>query len=163
GAEEARHRPAAAEPARSRDRTGAGRGDAGCARPRTRRRVHRAQEDGMDRVRAPCLGLGNRTLRGVLLMCGIVGLLLKKPAWDARLGELLVPMLVGMTERGPDSAGLAVYSSAPSVPLKLSLFHLHGEPDWGAFLRNFNAAFPGEHSLHDSGRHAVLGTRAQIE
>ena len=47
-------------------------------------------------------------------MCGIVGLLLKKPEWDARLGELLVPMLRGMTERGPDSAGLAVFTSAES-------------------------------------------------
>ena len=42
-------------------------------------------------------------------MCGIVGLLMKNPAWDERLGELLVPMLVGMTERGPDSAGMAVF------------------------------------------------------
>jgi amidophosphoribosyltransferase len=44
-------------------------------------------------------------------MCGIVGLMLKKPQLDAQLGALLVPMLVGMTERGPDSAGLAVFSS----------------------------------------------------
>ncbi len=104
---EAGHRPAAAEPARSHHRAGAGRGGAGRAGRGAGRRVHRAEEDGMDRVRAPCVGLGNQPLRGVLLMCGIVGLLLKKPSWDARLGELLVPMLVGMTERGPDSAGLA--------------------------------------------------------
>jgi amidophosphoribosyltransferase len=95
-------------------------------------------------------------------MCGIVGLLLKKPSWDARLGELLVPMLVGMTERGPDSAGLAVYASTPAAQLKLSLFQLHGEPDWGGFLRQLNAALPGEHGLHDSGRHAVLTTRADV-
>ncbi len=93
-------------------------------------------------------------------MCGIVGLLLKKPSWDARLGELLVPMLIGMTERGPDSAGLAVYASTPIEALKWSLFQLHGEPDWGAFLRKLNAALPGEHGLHESGRHAVLTTRA---
>src|SRR5262245_55474106 len=42
-------------------------------------------------------------------MCGIVGLLVKEPTLRPRLGELMVPMLVGMTERGPDSAGLAVY------------------------------------------------------
>jgi glutamate synthase domain-containing protein 1 len=95
-------------------------------------------------------------------MCGIVGLLLKKPSWDARLGELLVPMLVGMTERGPDSAGLAVYASTPAAALKFSLFQLHGEPDWGGFLRQLNTALPGEHGLHDSGRHAVLTTRAQV-
>lgn len=93
-------------------------------------------------------------------MCGIVGLLMKKPELDARLGELLVPMLVGMTERGPDSAGLAVFASSDAPALKVSLFQLHGTPDWGAFLRNLNAALPGEHGLHESGRHAVLSTRA---
>ncbi len=47
-------------------------------------------------------------------MCGIVGLLVKKPALRQQLGELMVPMLIGMTERGPDSAGLAVFAE----PLK---------------------------------------------
>ena len=42
-------------------------------------------------------------------MCGIVGLLLKKPALRGQLGELMTPMLIGMTERGPDSAGVAVF------------------------------------------------------
>ena len=95
-------------------------------------------------------------------MCGIVGLLLKKPSWDARLGELLVPMLVGMTDRGPDSAGLAVFASSPTVATKLSLFQLHGPTDWAAFLRALSKALPGEHGLHDSGRHAVLSTRADV-
>ena len=44
-------------------------------------------------------------------MCGIVGLLVKTPALRERLGELMVPMLIGMTERGPDSAGLAVFGN----------------------------------------------------
>lgn len=43
-------------------------------------------------------------------MCGIVGLLLKKPQLRSQLGELMVPMLIGMTERGPDSAGLAAFT-----------------------------------------------------
>jgi amidophosphoribosyltransferase len=95
-------------------------------------------------------------------MCGIVGLMLKKPQLDAQLGALLVPMLVGMTERGPDSAGLAVFSSEPSHALKLSLFQLHGEPAWGAFLRALNQAMPGEHGLYESGKHAVLTTQADL-
>ncbi len=44
-------------------------------------------------------------------MCGIVGLLVKTPALREQLGELMVPMLIGMTERGPDSAGLAVFTA----------------------------------------------------
>lgn len=42
-------------------------------------------------------------------MCGIVGLHLKSPSLHRRLGELLTPMLVSMTSRGPDSAGIALY------------------------------------------------------
>src|SRR4051812_18858207 len=43
-------------------------------------------------------------------MCGIVGLHLKNPGLQPRLGELLTQMLEAMTTRGPDSAGLAVYA-----------------------------------------------------
>ena len=43
-------------------------------------------------------------------MCGIVGLLVKKPALKEHLGEMMVPMLVDMGSRGPDSAGLAVFT-----------------------------------------------------
>jgi glutamate synthase domain-containing protein 1 len=93
-------------------------------------------------------------------MCGIVGLLLKKPSWDSRLGELLVPMLVGMTDRGPDSAGLAVFATTPSLATKLSLFQLHGNIDWAAFMSGLAAALAGEHGLQESGRHAVLSTSA---
>ena len=44
-------------------------------------------------------------------MCGIVGLLVKNPAMRTSLGELMMPMLIGMTERGPDSAGMAVFTT----------------------------------------------------
>jgi len=43
-------------------------------------------------------------------MCGIVGLHLKNPGLQPRLGELLTQMLEAMTTRGPDSAGIAVYA-----------------------------------------------------
>ncbi|WP_158896941.1 MULTISPECIES: glutamine amidotransferase family protein [unclassified Pseudomonas] len=42
-------------------------------------------------------------------MCGIVGLYLKNPALEAQLGSLFLPMLEAMTDRGPDSAGFAIY------------------------------------------------------
>ena len=43
-------------------------------------------------------------------MCGIVGLYLKTSKLEPRLGELTSRMLATMTDRGPDSAGFAVYS-----------------------------------------------------
>ena len=42
-------------------------------------------------------------------MCGIVGLHLREPSLYPRLGELLTGMLCQVAERGPDSAGVAVY------------------------------------------------------
>ena len=48
-------------------------------------------------------------------MCGIVGLYLKNPALRSRLGTLFAPMLNEMSERGPDSAGFAVYREGPAT------------------------------------------------
>lgn len=49
-------------------------------------------------------------------MCGIVGLHLKNPDLQPRLGELLTVMLEAMTTRGPDSAGIAVYADPTGSP-----------------------------------------------
>ena len=45
-------------------------------------------------------------------MCGIVGLFLKDKALEPRLGAMLADMLAKLGDRGPDSAGLAIYSGA---------------------------------------------------
>ena len=42
-------------------------------------------------------------------MCGIVGLHPKNAELHPRLGKLLVPMLVAVSSRGPDSTGVAVH------------------------------------------------------
>jgi len=44
-------------------------------------------------------------------MCGIVGLFSKSTVVEERLGEHLGAMLGQMSDRGPDSAGVAVYGS----------------------------------------------------
>jgi glutamate synthase domain-containing protein 1 len=54
-------------------------------------------------------------------MCGIVGLFLKDPALEPRLGELLADMLVTMSDRGPDSAGLAIYGRPEAGRAKLTV------------------------------------------
>src|SRR5258708_12843503 len=78
-------------------------------------------------------------------MCGIVGLLVKTPALRERLGALMVPMLIGMTERGPDSAGLAVFSQQLDAgKRKLSLysgFTPEGDRfDWSGLAAALNGA-----------------------
>ncbi|PWR21365.1 class II glutamine amidotransferase [Zavarzinia aquatilis] len=54
-------------------------------------------------------------------MCGIVGLFLKDKALEPRLGELLAQMLEVMSDRGPDSAGFAVYGAGRPGFVKISL------------------------------------------
>jgi glutamate synthase domain-containing protein 1 len=44
-------------------------------------------------------------------VCGIVGLFLKRPGLEAALGSLLAGMLATMRDRGPDSAGFAVFGT----------------------------------------------------
>jgi glutamate synthase domain-containing protein 1 len=54
-------------------------------------------------------------------MCGIVGLFLKDRTLEPQLGSLLAGMLQVMSDRGPDSAGFAVYGSGDADHIKLTL------------------------------------------
>lgn len=66
-------------------------------------------------------------------MCGIVGIHLKDPALEPRLGEFLVPMIEDLTGRGPDSAGLALYDrGVPDGSLRWSLRGPDTGCDWSA-------------------------------
>ena len=49
-------------------------------------------------------------------MCGIVGLHLRDPGLYPKLGRLLETMLSQVVERGPDSAGVAVYGDHRRCP-----------------------------------------------
>jgi glutamate synthase domain-containing protein 1 len=54
-------------------------------------------------------------------MCGIVGLFLKNKALEPKLGSMMSGMLAAMCDRGPDSAGFAVYGSGDSDHVKLTV------------------------------------------
>lgn len=54
-------------------------------------------------------------------MCGIVGLFLKDPSLEPRLGSLLAGMIEVMSDRGPDSAGFAVYGAGRPGRAKLTV------------------------------------------
>jgi amidophosphoribosyltransferase len=94
-------------------------------------------------------------------MCGIVGLLVKKPALRDQLGELMVPMLIGMTERGPDSAGLAVFTEPlAQEERKISLYSgLTDDGDdfnWQGLAHELNQHLGAKASIQAKGNHAVL-------
>jgi glutamate synthase domain-containing protein 1 len=54
-------------------------------------------------------------------MCGIVGLFLKNKALEPALGDLLSKMLVTMSARGPDSAGVAIYGAGTGDTVKFTV------------------------------------------
>jgi amidophosphoribosyltransferase len=93
-------------------------------------------------------------------MCGIVGLLLKDRALRPRLGALMVPMLIGMTERGPDSSGMAVFGdSVADSRRKFSLYCGQARFEW----RRLEAAlfeFLGDAAFDIKANHCILTTAA---
>jgi glutamate synthase domain-containing protein 1 len=75
-------------------------------------------------------------------MCGIVGLFAKSSAIEEHLGEHLGAMLVQMSSRGPDSAGVAIYRDpAPSASSKLTLYSADPHERWGAVRDGLCNAF----------------------
>lgn len=63
-------------------------------------------------------------------MCGIVGLFLKDKSLEPQLGSLLSDMLITMTDRGPDSAGIAIYGQAAPGRAKITLQSATPESDF---------------------------------
>ncbi len=95
-------------------------------------------------------------------MCGIVGLFAKSPDVEARLGEHLAAMLGQMSDRGPDSAGVAVYRApAPLGSGKLTLFSSDPREDWDALCRSLGAAFGDSPVASVRASHAVVVVEAE--
>ncbi|MCW5623253.1 MAG: amidophosphoribosyltransferase [Burkholderiales bacterium] len=90
-------------------------------------------------------------------MCGIVGLLIKNPAMRGQLGSLMVPMLAEMAARGPESAGLAVFTGElPEGDRKYSLYAPAWDYPWADFEAAFIKRFGVEAQIVVKGNHAVL-------
>jgi len=95
-------------------------------------------------------------------MCGIVGLFIKNQALESQLGALVAPMLSEMTERGPDSAGIAVYRNPQENGCKITVLAQHQDFDWG----DLEAAISNHFSLRDitvTRNHAVLSLDSEID
>ncbi len=94
-------------------------------------------------------------------MCGIVGLFLKNPALEPELGRHLRTMLVGMSERGPDSAGVAVYHRPVGEgQTKLTCFHPDPHYHWRQVGGELGEALGAEVDVETKGNHAVLTVAA---
>jgi glutamate synthase domain-containing protein 1 len=89
-------------------------------------------------------------------MCGIVGLFLKNPEMEDQLGRLLAGMLATMCERGPDSAGFAVYGPATPGHSKITLQSPHAQDDFAKLRATLSREQNSDVALSIHDTHAVL-------
>jgi glutamate synthase domain-containing protein 1 len=95
-------------------------------------------------------------------MCGIVGLFAKTAEIEESLGAHLAAMLSQMSDRGPDSAGVAVYRDpAPPGASKLTLFSADPLQDWDALSAELGNTFGGSAQASVRSSHAVVVVDAE--
>jgi len=89
-------------------------------------------------------------------MCGIVGLFLKDTSLEADLGRMLSEMLVTMTDRGPDSAGIAVYNAHQEGQAKITVQADHPQTDFDGLEKKLGTAICASVKMDVRDTHAVL-------
>jgi glutamate synthase domain-containing protein 1 len=89
-------------------------------------------------------------------MCGIVGLFLKDPSLEPMLGDMLTDMLVTMTDRGPDSAGIAIYGAETAGNAKLTVQSDTPDEDFAKLDTDLRKLVKGKVTIRVTDTHAVL-------
>ena len=94
-------------------------------------------------------------------MCGIVGLYLKNSKIRNRLGVYFSPMLEQMSDRGPDSAGVALYRDTETKVAKITLYDSSPEYDWDELATEAASGLGIPVDVERIASHAIL--RAPME
>ncbi len=89
-------------------------------------------------------------------MCGIVGLFLKDKALEPKLGAMLSDMLAKLGDRGPDSAGLAIYSEADEGTGKITVQSSEPGQDFADLDTDLGTAIGAKVGIEIRDTHAVL-------
>ncbi|MGY9052198.1 MAG: class II glutamine amidotransferase, partial [Rhodobacterales bacterium] len=89
-------------------------------------------------------------------MCGIVGLFLKDKSLEPKLGAMLSDMLVTMTDRGPDSAGIAIYGSEVNKNGKITIQSDAPDEVFSDLEQDIKTATGTKVSVKRKSTHAVL-------
>ncbi|WP_075221133.1 class II glutamine amidotransferase [Acuticoccus yangtzensis] len=88
-------------------------------------------------------------------MCGVVGLFLKNSKLSGDLGAMTAAMLAVLTDRGPDSAGIAIYDPAKAGKVKLTV-RAEAGADWDALAARLAEAIGAKVKVAPRDTHAVL-------
>lgn len=89
-------------------------------------------------------------------MCGIVGLFIKDRALEPKLGALTAGMLSTMCERGPDSAGFAVYGAPVAGKSKITIQSANPDTDFKGLEASIKAATGADVAVARRETHAVV-------
>ena len=89
-------------------------------------------------------------------MCGIVGLFAKKEIISSNLGLHLSKMLESMSDRGPDSAGLAIYGKSNAKKTKIMVQSQSPEADFQKLKKFLSSKKSLRFDLTILSTHAVI-------
>jgi len=90
-------------------------------------------------------------------MCGITGLFLKNRALTKDLGALFEPMLLQMSQRGPDSAGFAIYRNPTSMnSIKVVLQSCEPSFDWQELAMELKASLDPDLTFTPIHNHCLM-------
>ncbi|MFZ1728314.1 MAG: glutamine amidotransferase family protein [Albidovulum sp.] len=89
-------------------------------------------------------------------MCGIVGLFIKDKSLEPKLGAMLTEMLITMTDRGPDSAGIAIFGADADDVGKLTVQSAKSGTDFANLDKDLGKAIGAKVSIELKDTHAVL-------
>ncbi|MEO0829330.1 MAG: glutamine amidotransferase, partial [Pseudomonadota bacterium] len=84
-----------------------------------------------------------------------MGLFIKDKALEANLGELLSEMLVTMSDRGPDSAGIAVYGTGAEGHIKISVQSETPDTDFAALSAALEKSLGADVEVVRKSTHAI--------
>src|SRR5215472_570905 len=91
-------------------------------------------------------------------MCGIVGLFLKSAKLEPELGRLTAAMVSELRDRGPDSAGFAVYGKATSGITKICALARESGIAWRHIADRLSAATNASVTVEEIEDHALVKT-----
>ena len=89
-------------------------------------------------------------------MCGIVGLFLKDSALQPELGRMLQDMLVVMSDRGPDSAGFAIFGEPEAGVAKITVQAADPAAAFARLSADLSTFLGAQTGLQQRDTHAVL-------
>lgn len=94
-------------------------------------------------------------------MCGIVGIFLKDKSLEPKLGQMTSTMLATMGDRGPDSAGFAIYGAPSKGKVKFTVQSADPDKDFASLSDALSKEIGRSVSIARKDTHAVVSVPSE--